>query len=155
MSEHSFCIEEEADTLALSARIAAACEGGELLILEGELGAGKTFFAGGFCRALGHDPEEPVVSPTFGLVIAYDTVPPIEHADLYRLTRGEEVRELGLVERRDAGAILLVEWGERFRRELGDDALLLSFSSRPRLVRLRASGPTSRALLERLKREAG
>lgn len=137
----AFDLPDEAATADLARLLASGARGGELLVLDGQLGAGKTFFAGAFCRALGLDEDEAVPSPTFTLVHSYDTSPPVEHSDLYRLSSEEEVFEIGLRERRDEGAVLLVEWGLPFVPVLGGDALVLRFELGPRRVFLEATGP--------------
>jgi tRNA threonylcarbamoyladenosine biosynthesis protein TsaE len=81
-----------------------------VMLLQGEMGAGKTAFVQGFATALGVD--EPVTSPTFNLVHTYDTGRVVvHHADLYRLDRYGEIEDLALGELLDSG-VLLVEWGE-------------------------------------------
>ncbi len=143
----AFDLPDEEATARLARGLAERVTGGELVVLDGELGAGKTFFAGAFCRALGLDADEPVPSPTFTLVHSYDTQPPIEHSDLYRLASEEEVFELGLRERREEGAVLLVEWGVPYVGVLGGDAIVVRFSLRPRRVALEATGPEADRLL--------
>jgi tRNA threonylcarbamoyladenosine biosynthesis protein TsaE len=115
------------DTLRLGGAIARALEGGDLVVLSGDLGAGKTFLVRAVARALGVEGSVP--SPTFALVHEYATSrAPLLHADLYRL-RGAalvaEVVRLGLRERRGEGAILLVEWGEDAAEALGGSAALV------------------------------
>jgi len=110
-------------TIRLARRLAGLLQPGDLLILEGELGAGKTFFSRALCRALGVPHEVPVTSPTFTLVHEHAGRLPIVHADLYRLTDPEELVELGLRERRADGAVLLIEWGKPYLSALGGDAL--------------------------------
>ena len=98
------------ETDALAASIAALSQPGDLIVLVGGLGAGKTRFVQGFARALGV--EEPVTSPTFALVQNYEGRLPIVHADLYRVVSEHEVLDLGLDEALEDGAIALVEWGD-------------------------------------------
>jgi tRNA threonylcarbamoyladenosine biosynthesis protein TsaE len=97
-------------TRAIAAAVAACCCRGDVLVLSGEMGAGKTAFAQGFAAAVGVG--EPVTSPTFTLVHTYDSGRlPLFHADLYRLSTHHEIDELGLTEMVEGG-VLLVEWGE-------------------------------------------
>ena len=114
-------------TIRLARRLAMLLQPGELVLLEGPLGAGKTFFARALLRALGVQEEVAVPSPTFALVHRYD-VPTgvIFHADLFRL-RDESsplasARALGLREERHDGATLLVEWGSGLEDALGGPA---------------------------------
>ena len=134
-------------TRRLARALGAALAPGDALILSGPLGAGKTFLVRALCRALGLPEREPVQSPTFTLVREWPTTPRIAHADLYRLGSLEEAEELGLLELRDAGAVLIAEWGERFPGALGHDCLSLSIELAPRRVTLSADGPRSRELL--------
>lgn len=127
-----------AATRRLAERLAPHLRGGDLLVLSGPLGAGKTFFAQALCKALGVSGR--VTSPTFSLVHEYAGRLPIAHADLYRLNSEHELPELGLLELRDEGRLLLVEWGEKYLSALGGDALCLSFSLEPRRVALTAHG---------------
>lgn len=94
----------------IGAALAAEARPGLALLLTGELGAGKTTLARGFLKALGYQGE--VRSPTFNLLLVYDTEPPVCHVDLYRLNRAAEVEDLGLTDYLDTHA-LLVEWPER------------------------------------------
>src|SRR5437868_4376824 len=104
----------------LGAAIARALEPGDLVLLNGPLGSGKTFVVRALLRALGV--RDRVTSPTFTLVNEYRTARgPVVHADLYRVReRGAiEVARLGLRERRSEGAVLLVEWGDQAEGALG------------------------------------
>lgn len=109
---------------ALAGRLASLLEPGDLVLLEGELGAGKSTLARAVIHALAGSPIE-VASPTFTLLQHY-TLPGLDlvHADLYRLRDPEEARELGLEELREAAA-LLVEWPERLPDLYAADHLLI------------------------------
>ncbi|GIV02239.1 MAG: hypothetical protein KatS3mg015_1069 [Fimbriimonadales bacterium] len=106
--------------MALGAELAAKARPGVVLLLQGELGAGKTTLARGFLRALGYEGE--VRSPTFNLLWLYETEPPVCHADLYRLDRPEQVEDLGLHEYFETHAVL-VEWPERNFDAFPEDAI--------------------------------
>lgn len=134
-------------TIRLARRLAALVQPGDLVLFEGPLGAGKTYLVRSILRALGVGREQRVTSPTFALVHTYRARVDVWHADLYRLAHGDEVDGLGLRAARDLGAALLVEWGARFERELGGDALLATLSVSPRAVSMSASGRRSEALL--------
>lgn len=104
------------ETKAVAAEFAKTLEGGELVALHGDLGAGKTTFVQGLAEALGV--EEPVRSPTFSLVKIYPTqhasIRHLVHADLYRLEGTIDLEEIGLEEwlnRKDA--VVVVEWAEK------------------------------------------
>ncbi|HEX3770700.1 MAG TPA: tRNA (adenosine(37)-N6)-threonylcarbamoyltransferase complex ATPase subunit type 1 TsaE [Polyangiaceae bacterium] len=119
-------LEGRRDTRRLGQAIAGALEPGDLLLLAGDLGAGKTFLTRAIARALGF--RGPVTSPTFTLVRELATPRGLLlHADLYRL-RGDgldaETRKLGLREQRAGGAILIVEWGVEALDALGGAAEL-------------------------------
>src|SRR5215217_5171322 len=103
---------DDAATAAFGATLALQLRPGDLVILEGDLGAGKTALARAIIRTLAGEPALDVPSPTFALVQPYDTPRgPVLHADLYRLGDPREVDELGLLDNPDA--IVLVEWAER------------------------------------------
>ncbi len=89
---------------------------GDLVLLKGELGAGKTTFVRGMARGAGS--AALVASPTFQLVRIYPGRLQLAHVDLYRLEKGDEVRHLSLDELLDAGAVV-VEWGERLAGAAG------------------------------------
>ena len=139
-------------TIQLAQRLGRHLQAGDLLVLAGALGAGKTFFARALCRALGVPHDVPVTSPTFTLVHEYEGRLPIAHADLYRLREPGELVELGLPERRADGAVVVVEWGEPYLEALGGDGLVieLGISGRKegRTALLTATGPRSRALAD-------
>ncbi|AWC21443.1 ADP-binding protein [Aminobacter sp. MSH1] len=103
---------DEAATTRLGEDLAMAVKPGDVLLLDGDLGAGKSTLARGLIRALAGDPWHEVPSPTFTLVQSYDTPVPVHHFDLYRLSSSEELQELGFDEAVASG-VALVEWPER------------------------------------------
>lgn len=145
--ELTLSIEREEDTLALGARLARLLRPRDLLVLTGQLGAGKTFLAGAIVHALGHPEEDAVPSPTYSLLIEYPTAPPVAHADLYRLGDPSEVELLAPEDLRRRGYILLVEWGEEYLAELGEDGVHVFLAADPRRARLVALGPRGAELL--------
>ena len=114
----------EAETFAVGEELGRSLRGGEIVCLEGQLGAGKTVFARGIAAALGIDPRE-VGSPTFIIVDRHDGRLTLYHADLYRLDREADVLDLGLDELAAAGAVLVVEWGERLPADLCESAIVV------------------------------
>jgi tRNA threonylcarbamoyladenosine biosynthesis protein TsaE len=102
----------EAETAAVAATLAAGFRGGEVVLLRGELGAGKTAFVRGLARGVGADPEE-VASPTFVLLTSYAGRLTLHHADLYRLRGDGDDQELGLEELPGSTGVLAVEWADR------------------------------------------
>ncbi len=112
-------------TIHLAQRLAPLLTVGDLLILSGQLGTGKTFFARALCRGLGVPSDVRITSPSFSLLNHYEGRIPIGHADLYRVGHPEEVEQLGLRELRHR-ALLLVEWGESYAELLGDEQLRLT-----------------------------
>jgi tRNA threonylcarbamoyladenosine biosynthesis protein TsaE len=104
---------EEA-TIALGEELARALPSQRVVLLIGNLGAGKTTMAKGIVRGLGAAEPEDVSSPTFTLIHEYGTQGRVYHIDLYRLDEPREVATLGLDEIFERDAVVLIEWGERF-----------------------------------------
>ena len=150
-----FALPTRRATRRLGAALGALLAPGDLVVLEGDLGAGKTFLVRGIARALGVPPAVPVTSPTFALVHELPARVPLVHADLYRLGGADELGELGLVERVGHDAVALVEWGERFLPELRADGLLVRLARDEaigRRIRLTPLGPRGEALIAALER---
>jgi tRNA threonylcarbamoyladenosine biosynthesis protein TsaE len=128
-------LEGEAATEALGRSLAPLLRPGDVVALEGDLGAGKTVLARGILRGLGFEGE--VASPTFPIVLPYESLSlPVWHVDLYRTESAREIDELALDEALEDGA-LIVEWPERLGERLWPQALRLA---------LRRDGEGARAL---------
>lgn len=117
-------------TEALAARVAARARPGDAVLLEGPLGAGKSFFARAFLRAASGNPELEVPSPTFTLVQGYDLpIGPAYHFDLWRLDGPAGLAELGWDEAREG--IVLVEWPDRLGPLRPAEALTIALAPGP------------------------
>ena len=134
-------LDDEAATLAMGEKLARLLRAGDVVTLSGDLGAGKTTLVRGLLGALGHEGEVP--SPSFAIVQPYeDVVPPVWHADLYRVESASELAELGLDSLVDS--VLIVEWPERAGANPWPDALRLSLEiTGPRRRRLTAQVPAA------------
>src|SRR5213083_1206773 len=119
-----------ADTQAIGERLGRALTVGDMVALIGPLGAGKTTFVQGVARGIGVRPDRHVASPTFALVNEHPGRVPLVHADLYRIARPEELRELGLEAGYDLAATAL-EWADRFPEVVPDDHLEIRFEPTP------------------------
>jgi tRNA threonylcarbamoyladenosine biosynthesis protein TsaE len=114
------------DTRAAGAALAPFLRPRDVVVLTGELGAGKTTFVQGVAAGLGA--TEHVTSPTFTLVREYVSGRvPLAHVDLYRLDREQDVIDLALDELEDGERVLLVEWGDPVAELLADDRLRIEF----------------------------
>ena len=130
------------ETLCIGERVGALLRAGDLVLLEGDLGSGKTVFVRGVCRAFGC--EEQVRSPSFVLVREYRGRETVFHIDLYRLTGLSDWHTLGVEDRMGQG-VALVEWGEALERLFAADALVVKLEAgaalTDRLLRLRWNDP--------------
>lgn len=147
-----FTAANEDDTRRLAIALAAAVGPGDVIALEGDLGAGKTTLTRHLARALGVGPDVPVTSPTFTLANHYVTEElEIIHADLYRLGDAAEAAGIGMEEWLTGDRLVLVEWADRIPDVLGDDLLRVRIEHLPgdgRRFILEATGPASAELLE-------
>lgn len=116
------------DTRAIGAALASVLRDGDVVVLDGDLGAGKTALVQGAARALGV--TEQVTSPSFVLVRSYRGAHRIVHIDVYRLTALQELFDLGFEEVFDPGAITFIEWGEAVADELPEDAIRIRIRAR-------------------------
>ena len=131
----------EIDTRAAAARLAALCRPGDVIALDGRLGAGKTAFVGGMADGLGV--EDVVASPTFVMVRRYDSgFLPLTHVDVYRVGSIAEFEDLGALENGVDG-VVVIEWGSMVGAVLPEDRLVVEISvdsGATRTVRLRPFG---------------
>lgn len=149
----SLTLSSEDETARLARSLAPHLQGGDIILLEGSIGAGKSFFARALILSLLETPED-IPSPTFTLVQTYNA-PKFEvwHCDLYRLTSPYEAQELGLEDAFDT-ALCLVEWPDRLGDLAPKDALLLTLEATDtpqiRHATLSATSAHWCAILERL-----
>lgn len=148
------------ETQALAAKLAANVQPGDTILLNGDLGAGKTTFTQGFARALGI--RRPLKSPTFTLVREYQTENfPLYHLDVYRLGEEGGAEELGLAEYFGGEGVALIEWSEFIQSELPTDVLTIDLdrvasdtTGDQRTITVSANGPRSQELLAAIEGEA-
>ena len=145
----------ESDTHKLADRLAKHAQPGDVYVLEGELGAGKTTFTKGFGKAMGI--QRIIKSPTYTLIREYtDGRLPLYHMDLYRLEE-EGADDLGLEEYFNGEGVTLVEWGSVVSESLPKEYLLLTFSrtakEEEREIRLTAIGKKYETLIQTVKEE--
>jgi tRNA threonylcarbamoyladenosine biosynthesis protein TsaE len=135
--------ESEEETIALGEKLGAGLPAAAVVLLIGQLGAGKTTLAKGIVKGLGAAQSDDVSSPTFTLIHEYSAS--VYHVDLYRLDTAAQVATLGLDEIFDRRAVVLVEWGERFPELMPEDRIE---------IRLRATEENSREIEVRSTIEA-
>lgn len=142
------------ETRAVAACLGGCCEGGELLLLIGDLGAGKTCFVQGLARGLAVPENLRVTSPTFTLHAEYAGRLILNHLDLYRLDDAASADGLGIEDLAgEPGTVTAVEWPEVLAHVLGGDRLeirLTAVGETRRRMDLSAFGPRHVALLERV-----
>ena len=131
-------------TRAIAAEVAAVTVAGDLIVLLGDLGAGKTAFVKGLVAALGS--PDPVTSPTFTIAQRYDGGRlTVHHLDAYRLAGPEEAADLALDELLDDDAVTVIEWGDRLQGILPVDRLEIAIAfgagDDDRVLTIEAGGP--------------
>lgn len=113
MADREFLTHSAEETIALGHQIASELKAPSLVLLSGDLGAGKTTLTKGIASGLGAAKEEDVTSPTFTLVHKYEGETRVYHVDLYRIGDAHDFETLGLEDVFSEQAIVLVEWPER------------------------------------------
>lgn len=144
--------DSEADTRMIAQKIAPLFRPGDLLLLDGDLGAGKTCFVKGFTDGL-HSRDE-VNSPTFSIANFYRTNIRSEvlHIDVYRIATVDEFNDLGLFDYFDQ-SIVLVEWGKKFL-EIFEDCLIISFqliAAQKRILTIEYQGDKYISIMKEIK----
>ena len=145
----SLRLESASATQRLAARIGRVAEIGDVIALNGPLGAGKTTFVQGLAEGLGVPAERHVASPTFALVNEHTGRIDFVHVDFYRIRSPAELPELGIEEAYDRAATA-IEWAERFPEWLPEDALHIRLEVEgdgTRILHASGSGPRGRQLL--------
>ena len=126
------------ETKRLGAALAACVQAGDVVVLNGDLGAGKTQFVQGVAEALGV--KAAVTSPTFNILLTYDCKPStdalfpissLNHFDLYRLDSAEDLDDIGYWEVLEGEGVTFIEWGDKFPEEMPDDYLEIAFTTDP------------------------
>src|SRR5205085_8646780 len=125
----TYLTQSEEETVSLGERLAHELPSRGVVLLIGNLGAGKTTLAKGIAKGLGAADPEQVSSPTFTLIHEYS--PKLFHIDLYRLDEEREVETLGLDEIFEKDALVLIEWGEKFPRLMPADRVEIRLESMP------------------------
>ncbi|MDO5043702.1 MAG: tRNA (adenosine(37)-N6)-threonylcarbamoyltransferase complex ATPase subunit type 1 TsaE [Coriobacteriia bacterium] len=153
ISDHEYRTHSLEGTLSLGHAISELLQANDVLVLIGNLGAGKTHLSKGIVEGLGS--SDRVSSPTFNLLNMYDSGRlPVYHFDLYRLEEAEQLEDIDFVSALEAGGVSIIEWGDKFPDELPDDRLIIDiqqdFESGERSFRLTAQGERSKALQDRL-----
>lgn len=127
-SGSEFITESAEETRARARQLAKELKSGDVLLLIGELGAGKTTFVQGLAEGLGLDPKQ-VSSPTFVLIQEYsgEGATPLHHVDAYRVQDARELLEVGLEEYFERPGITVIEWGDKVRELVPPNAIEIHF----------------------------
>lgn len=145
------------DTINLARSLGKILQGGEVIALEGELGAGKTHFVKGLAQGL--EAKEPVTSPTFALIHIYEGRLLLAHFDIYRLPAPEAIEELGYEEYFYGSGVTAIEWSDLIKPYLPAEYLLVKIrreyirdQGEIRNITIIPYGPRMENLLEELKK---
>lgn len=125
--------QSEEETVAFGSAFGKLLEEGDVVALQGDLGAGKTHFVQGIAQGMGIC--EPVVSPTFTILNYYDGPVPLQHFDFYRLEREEELEALGFADYLGSG-VTVIEWSEKFPERLPAGAVIVTIEKLDDLTRI-------------------
>ena len=159
MSESRFVTRTTDETIALGARLGACLQPGDVLVLTGDLGAGKTQLTKGIAAAM--DVTDDVTSPTFNILMVYEGAEmPLYHFDLYRLDDPAQLEDIGFYDALEGDGPCVIEWGEQFVEQIGPerldviltrlDAEAAAGEEPPREIRLVAWGARAEQILAAL-----
>ena len=146
----------ERETVELGRRLAALLEPDDVVSLTGDLGAGKTALVKGVAEGLGV--AEPVVSPTFNILLVHPARIPLLHFDLYRLDDEAQLEDIAFYETIESGGASFIEWGERFPHALPPDHLAVAMEitgDESRRLTLVPGGPRAEKLADGWVRASG
>lgn len=122
MSERRYQTRSTEETIELGQRLGALLQPGDVLVLTGDLGAGKTQLTKGIAAGMGI--EDDVTSPTFNILMVYEGVEmPLYHFDLYRLDDPDQLEDIGFYDVLEGDGVCVIEWGEQFAEQIGPDRL--------------------------------
>jgi tRNA threonylcarbamoyladenosine biosynthesis protein TsaE len=145
------------ETVWLGEQLGTCLRHGDVVALVGDLGGGKTWFTKGVALGLGIDPDT-IVSPTFTIVNEYDGTHKLFHIDLYRLKDKTEIEALELDEYLSGKGVVVVEWADRWPRELPRETVVVALrmvDDHTRELRFSASHARAREILHALKQKIG
>lgn len=156
MDEARFLTNTTEETIALGRRLGALLGAGDVLVLTGDLGAGKTQLTKGIAAGMGI--EDDVTSPTFNILMVYEGPGmPLYHFDLYRLDDPDQLEDIGLYDALEGDGPCVIEWGEQFSDQIGPERLDVYLTrlddqaeageEPPRAVRLVAHGARAAELV--------
>jgi tRNA threonylcarbamoyladenosine biosynthesis protein TsaE len=143
-------------TQSLGAALGDTLAAGDVLLLSGDLGAGKTRLTKGIARGLGV--SEPVTSPTFNMMLVHEGRLPLYHFDLYRLDEPSQLEELDYFGTIEADGVSVVEWGDRFSEARPPDGVIITLrieSDDARIIEASSLGERGDQLLGALRQACG
>jgi len=159
MSEKTFVTSATDETISLGERLGRLLQAGDVLVLTGDLGAGKTQLTKGIARGMGITDD--VTSPTFNILMVYEGgAMPLYHFDLYRLDDPDQLEDIGFYDALEGDGPCVIEWGEQFADEIGPERLEVYLTrlddqveagaEPPREVRFVAHGPRAEQIVDAL-----
>ncbi|MFW6022405.1 MAG: tRNA (adenosine(37)-N6)-threonylcarbamoyltransferase complex ATPase subunit type 1 TsaE [Halanaerobiaceae bacterium] len=158
MDEVTLSLKSESaeETAEIGYNIGQLVDPGQLILLSGDLGAGKTVFTQGLCSGLGV--EEDITSPTFNLINEYEGDLTVYHMDLYRLENEDELYNLGFEDYLERNGVMIIEWPDLAYNLIPPEFIYIKFiipSEMERILKIEAEGEKSSNLVERIEKNVG